>query len=285
MSYFEPYSLNIGGGLKEIDRPLIMGILNTTPDSFYAGSRCNDDEQIRRRVHQIVSEGADIIDIGGYSSRPMADDISPEEEINRLEKGLRIIHEEAPDAIISVDTFRANVAEYCVKEHGVHIVNDISAGQLDNRMLQTIGKLKVPYIMMHMRGNPHTMATLTDYGDLVADMLRFFGEKVKEAAYAGICDLIIDPGFGFSKTLQQNYELLGKLELFQELHLPVLVGVSRKSMIYKLFGTSPEEALNGTTAIHAIALLKGASILRVHDVRQAVETARIADASENPQTI
>lgn len=285
MSYFEPYSLNIGGCLKEIDRPLIMGILNTTPDSFYAGSRCNDDEQIRRRVHQIVSEGADIIDIGGYSSRPMADDISPEEEINRLDKGLRIIHEEAPDAIISVDTFRANVAEYCVKEHGAHIVNDISAGQLDHRMMQTVGKLKVPYIMMHMRGNPHTMTALTDYGDLVADMLRFFGEKVKEAAYAGVCDLIIDPGFGFSKTLQQNYELLGKLEIFQALHLPVLVGVSRKSMIYKLFGTSPEEALNGTTAIHAIALLKGASILRVHDVRQAVETARIAYASENPQTI
>lgn len=275
MYRFKPYTLNVGGLLKTVDKPLVMGILNTTPDSFYEGSRCNGDAVIRRRVRQILSEGADIIDIGGYSSRPNAEYITPEEEYSRVASGLKIIREEAPDAIVSVDTFRAGVAERCIGEYGVQIINDISSGELDKDMIPTAGKLKVPYIMMHMRGTPGTMANLTDYDDLIADMLRFFGKKIEAAADAGICDMILDPGFGFSKTLDQNYELLGKLGIFNQLGLPVLVGASRKSMIYKLFNTTPEHALNGTTVIDTIALMQGASILRVHDVRQAVEAVEI----------
>lgn len=281
MSYFAPYTLNIGGNLVEVAKPLVMGILNVTPDSFYPGSRCGcDDETIRRRVRQIAEEGGRIIDIGGYSSRSMADDISPEEEFSRLEKGLKIIAEETPGMIVSVDTFRASVARRCVEEYGVGIINDISSGQLDPDMIPTVGQLKVPYIMMHMRGNPHTMMQLTDYDNLVADMILFFSKKINEAAMAGINDIIIDPGFGFSKTLEQNYELLAGLDSFKLLELPMLVGVSRKSMIYKLFGTTPENSLNGTTVINTLSLLKGASILRVHDVRQAVEAIAIVEKME-----
>lgn len=276
MLEFKPYSLNIAGRLTTIDRPLVMGILNTTPDSFYAGSRCDSETLIRKRVRQIAEEKADIIDVGGYSSRPNAADIPEEEEYRRLAAGLRIIRQEMPEhPLISIDTFRSSVAERCVEEFGAHIVNDISAGELDPNMISTVARLKVPYIMMHMRGNPHTMSSLTDYADLTADMLRYFGRKIEEASAAGICDLIVDPGFGFSKTLDQNYELLGNLDIFKELDRPILVGVSRKSMIYKLFGTTPAESLNGTTAINAIALMKGAAILRVHDVKEAVETVGI----------
>lgn len=278
MEYFKPYSLNLSGRLLEVSSPLVMGILNVTPDSFYSGSRCGDAEwKIRARVRQILAEGGRIIDIGGYSSRPMADDVSAGEEWRRLSSALKILREEAPEAIVSVDTFRAVVAERCVGEYGVDIVNDISAGELDADMIATVARLKVPYVMMHMRGNPHTMQGLTDYDDVTAEVLRFFGGKVKEAAYAGIADIIVDPGFGFSKTLDQNYRLLASLEVLQELGCPLLAGVSRKSMIYNLLGVSPEESLGGTIAVNTLALLKGASILRVHDVKEAVETVAIVE--------
>lgn len=278
MEYFKPYSLNLSGRLLEVSSPLVMGILNVTPDSFYSGSRCGDAEgKIRARVRQILAEGGRIIDIGGYSSRPMADDVSVGEEWRRLSSALKILREEAPEAIVSVDTFRATVAERCVGEYGADIVNDISAGELDADMIATVARLKVPYVMMHMRGNPHTMQGLTDYDDVTAEVLRFLGGKVKEAAYAGIADIIVDPGFGFSKTLEQNYRLLASLEVLQELGCPLLVGVSRKSMIYNLLGVSPEESLGGTIAVNTLALLKGASILRVHDVKEAVETVAIVE--------
>lgn len=278
MEYFKPYSLNLSGRLLEVSSPLVMGILNVTPDSFYSGSRCGDAEgKIRARVRQILAEGGRIIDIGGYSSRPMADDVSAGEEWRRLSLALKILREEAPEAIVSVDTFRATVAERCVGEYGVDIVNDISAGELDSDMIATVARLKVPYVMMHMRGNPHTMQGLTDYDDVTAEVLRFLGGKIKEAAYAGIADIIVDPGFGFSKTLDQNYRLLASLEVLQELGCPLLAGVSRKSMIYNLLGVSPEESLGGTIAVNTLALLKGASILRVHDVKEAVETVAIVE--------
>ena len=277
MGYFEPYTLNVSGKLLEVDSPIVMGILNATPDSFYSGSRCDSDEAVRMRVRQIVSEGGRIIDVGGYSSRPMADDVAPEDEWRRLSAALRIVRDEAPGAIVSVDTFRASIAERCVGEYGVDIVNDISSGQLDRAMIPTVARLKVPYVMMHMRGNPHTMQDFTDYGDVAADVMRFLGDRMKEAAYAGISDIILDPGFGFSKTLDQNYELLARMELLRELGYPLLVGVSRKSMVYKLLGTSPEQSLNATTAVNTLALLKGASILRVHDVREAVEAVAVVE--------
>lgn len=277
MRYFEPYTLNVSGKLLEVDSPIVMGILNATPDSFYSGSRCDSDEAVRMRVRQIVSEGGRIIDVGGYSSRPMADDVAPEDEWRRLSAALRIVRDEAPGAIVSVDTFRASIAERCVGEYGVDIVNDISSGQLDRAMIPTVARLKVPYVMMHMRGNPHTMQDFTDYGDVAADVMRFLGDRMKEAAYAGISDIILDPGFGFSKTLDQNYELLARMELLRELGYPLLVGVSRKSMVYKLLGIGPEQSLNATTAVNTLALLKGASILRVHDVREAVEAVAVVE--------
>lgn len=275
MQRFKPYTLNLGGRLMAVEKPLVMAILNTTPDSFYSGSRCPEQEAIRQRVRQIVAEGADIIDIGGYSSRPNADDIPAEEEYRRLEAGLRIVKEEAPSLPVSVDTFRAAVAERCVGEWGVEIVNDIAAGGLDPAMIETVGRVKAAYVMMHMRGNPHTMTQLCDYDNLVADIMQYFGRKINEAQEAGINDIILDPGFGFSKSVDQNYELLGGMDAFLQLGLPVLVGVSRKSMIYKLFGTSPAEALNGTTAINMLAMAQGASILRVHDVKEAREAVEI----------
>lgn len=275
MHRFKPYTLNLGGRLTTVEKPLVMAILNITPDSFYSGSRCPEQYAIRQRVRQIVAEGADIIDIGGYSSRPNADDIPAEEEYRRLEAGLRIVKEEAPSLPVSVDTFRASVAERCVGEWGVEIVNDIAAGGLDPEMIPTVGRVKAAYVMMHMRGNPHTMTQLCDYDNLVADIMQYFGRKINEAQEAGVNDIILDPGFGFSKTVDQNYELLGGMDAFLQLGLPVLVGVSRKTMIYKLFGTTPAEALNGTTAINMLAMAQGASILRVHDVREACEAVEI----------
>lgn len=288
MNLFKPFSLNIGGHLVEVSRPLVMGILNVTPDSFYAGSRCCCDEaRIAARVRQMIDEGADLIDIGGYSSRPGADDVTPDEEFARLSTGLKVIRKVAPDTIVSVDTFRASVAERCVVEYGAAIINDISAGCLDPEMLQTVARLKTPYIMMHMRGTPHTMATMTDYDDVTAEVLRFLGQRIRTAAHAGICDIIADPGFGFSKDLDQNYRLMAGLGTLAALDVPLLVGVSRKSMIYNLLHTTPQDALNGTTVLNTIALLNGASILRVHDVRQAAEAVQIVceynNASPNVQ--
>lgn len=280
MAKFHNYSINIGGRLVEIDRPQVMGILNVTPDSFYSGSRCGvDEEVIRHRVRQMVAEGADMIDIGGYSSRPGACDISPEEEYSRLSTGLRIIHEEAPEGmIVSVDTFRAGVARRCVEECGAHIINDISGGDLDSNMYATVAELRVPYILMHMRGTPATMNKLTQYECVTADVIKDLQAKAFHLRQLGVNDIIIDPGFGFSKTVEQNYEMMRDLGEFLAMDYPVLVGISRKSMIYRLLGTSPEEALNGTTVLNTIAALSGAHILRVHDVKEAVEAVTIVGA-------
>lgn len=280
MAKFCSYSINIGGRLMTIDRPQVMGILNVTPDSFYSGSRCGVDEAvIRGRVRQMLDEGADMIDIGGYSSRPGADDISPEEELDRLRTGLKIIAEEAPDMIVSVDTFRADVARRCVEECGAHIINDISGGDLDSDMFATVASLHVPYILMHMRGTPATMTRLTDYECVTADVIKDLQAKACKLRLLGVNDIIIDPGFGFSKTVEQNYELMRNLNEFINMNFPILVGISRKSMIYRLLGTSAEEALNGTTVLNTMAALQGSHILRVHDVKAAVETVKIVAAT------
>jgi dihydropteroate synthase len=252
-----------------------MGILNVTPDSFYAGSRGVTERYILDRLHQIVNEGASIIDIGACSTRPGADNVSMEEEMNRLRMGLELVRKHCPDTIVSVDTFRADVAKMCVEEYGAAIINDISAGQMDKDMFTTIARLGIPYIIMHMKGTPQDMQVNPQYDHFLKEIFYYFSEKVQKLRDLGAKDIIIDPGFGFGKTLEHNYELMNHLEEFALFELPLLVGVSRKSMIYKLLGTTPEEALNGTTALNTIALLKGANILRVHDVREAVETVRI----------
>lgn len=270
--------INVKGELLDLSQPKVMGILNLTPDSFYADSRKQTEKDIICRVHQILEEGGTFIDMGAYSSRPDAEDVSPEEEMRRLRQGLEIVQRECPEALVSVDTFRADVARMCVEEYGAALVNDISAGDLDTHMLSTIAQLKVPYILMHMQGNPQTMQLDPHYDNPVKEVIRYFAEKIEKLRTLGVKDLILDPGFGFGKTLKHNYEILDKLEEFQLFQLPVLVGVSRKSMIYKLLNETPEKALNGTTAVHAIALMKGAKILRVHDVKAAVETVRIFNA-------
>ncbi len=270
--------INVKGELLDLSQPKVMGILNLTPDSFYADSRKQTEKDIICRVHQILEEGGTFIDMGAYSSRPDAEDVSPEEEMRRLRQGLEIVQRECPEALVSVDTFRADVAKMCVEEYGAALVNDISAGDLDDHMFPTIAQLKVPYILMHMQGNPQTMQLNPHYDNPVKEVIRYFAEKIEKLRTLGVKDLILDPGFGFGKTLKHNYEILDKLEEFQLFQLPVLVGVSRKSMIYKLLNETPEEALNGTTAVHAIALMKGAKILRVHDVKAAVETVRIFNA-------
>lgn len=270
--------INVKGELLDLSQPKVMGILNLTPDSFYADSRKQTEKDIICRVHQILEEGGTFIDMGAYSSRPDAEDVSPEEEMRRLRQGLEIVQRECPEALVSVDTFRADVAKMCVEEYGAALVNDISAGDLDAHMFPTIAQLKVPYILMHMQGNPQTMQLNPHYDNPVKEVIRYFAEKIEKLRTLGVKDLILDPGFGFGKTLKHNYEILDKLEELQLFQLPVLVGVSRKSMIYKLLNETPEEALNGTTAVHAIALMKGAKILRVHDVKAAVETVRIFNA-------
>ncbi len=270
--------INVKGELLDLSQPKVMGILNLTPDSFYADSRKQTEKDIICRVHQILEEGGTFIDMGAYSSRPDAEDVSPEEEMRRLRQGLEIVQRECPETLVSVDTFRADVAKMCVEEYGAALVNDISAGDLDTHMFPTIAQLKVPYILMHMQGNPQTMQLNPHYDNPVKEVIRYFAEKIEKLRTLGVKDLILDPGFGFGKTLKHNYEILDKLEEFQLFQLPVLVGVSRKSMIYKLLNETPEEALNGTTAVHAIALMKGAKILRVHDVKAAVETVRIFNA-------
>ena len=259
----------------DLSSPRVMGILNVTPDSFYADSRMSSDEQIASRVHQIQKEGADIIDIGGYSSRPGADNVSIQEEMARLRKGLQILYRELPEAVVSVDTFRADVAKMCVEEYGVAIVNDISAGQLDERMFTTVAALNVPYIMMHMQGTPQQMQQNPSYDNLEKEVFLYFAKRIQQLRDLGMKDIILDPGFGFGKTLEHNYQLLAHLEDFSIFELPLLVGVSRKSMIYKLLGIEPQDSLNGTTVLNTVSLLKGANLLRVHDVRQAVETIKL----------
>lgn len=270
-----PYTINVGGKLMDLGEPQVMGILNVTPDSFYSASRKNTEQEIADRVQAILAEGGSMIDIGAYSSRSGADDVSAEEEMDRLRGGLKILRNIAPDAVVSVDTFRADVAKMCVEEFGVQIINDISGGELDDRMFDTVAALGVPYILMHMKGDPQTMQNGPHYDDLLAEMLRYFGTKVQQLHELGVKDVILDPGFGFAKTLEHNYELMNRMQDLQVLELPMLVGISRKSMIYRLLGTSPEEALNGTSVLNTLALLKGASILRVHDVKAAVEVVQI----------
>ena len=270
-----PLYINVNGRLMDLSEPQVMGILNVTPDSFYAGSRGVTERDILTRLHQITEEGASIIDIGAYSSHPEAEDVSVEEEMNRLRTGLELVRKHQPDAVVSVDTFRADVAKMCVEEYGVAIVNDISAGQMDKDMFTTIARLGIPYIIMHMKGTPQTMQNNPQYAHFLKEIFYFFSEKVQKLRDIGVKDILIDPGFGFGKTMEHNYELMNHLEEFSLFEVPLLVGVSRKSMIYKLLGSTPEEALNGTTALNTIALLKGANILRVHDVKAATETVKI----------
>lgn len=270
-----PYTINVGGRLLDLSEPQVMGILNVTPDSFYADSRCKTDVDIANKVRQMIGEGADMIDIGAYSSRPGADEVSPQEEKDRLRQGLSIVKDIAPDIILSVDTFRADVARMCVEEYGVHIINDISGGELDSQMFETVAELGVPYILMHMQGTPQTMQLAPHYDNLMAEMLQYFGKKVQQLHELGVKDVILDPGFGFAKTLDHNYELMAHLQDLQVLGLPMLVGISRKSMIYRLLDTTPAESLNGTTVLNTIALSKGASILRVHDVKACREAVTL----------
>lgn len=267
--------INAGGRLIDLSIPQIMGILNVTPDSFYADSRMQTGEAVAERVRQIIGEGGTMIDIGAYSSRPGAADVSPREEMERLRWGLSILRREAPDAVVSVDTFRADVARMCVEEYGVQMVNDISAGKMDADMLSTVARLGVPYIMMHMQGTPRDMQAVPHYDNLLKEVFLYFAERIQQLRDLGAKDIILDPGFGFGKTIEHNYELLAHLDDFRLFELPLLVGVSRKSMIYRLLGITPQEALNGTTILHTIALQKGAHILRVHDVRQAVQAVKI----------
>lgn len=268
-------TIRVNGQLMNLSTPKVMGILNVTPDSFYAGSRKETTSDIAYRVEQIITEGADMIDIGAYSSRSNAEHVSTKEEMARLRKGLEIIREVAPEAIVSVDTFRADVASMCVEEYGAALINDISGGQMDERMFDTVARLNVPYIMMHMQGTPQDMQLHIHYNHLRMEIMQYFALKVQELYARGVKDIIIDPGFGFGKTLAHNYELFKHLEDFKLFGLPLLVGISRKSMIHKLLDSSPEEALNGTTVLNTIALTKGADILRVHDVKACVEAVRI----------
>lgn len=278
-----PRYINVNGRLMDLSEPQVMGILNVTPDSFYAGSRMETEKDIINRLHQITSEGASILDIGAYSSRPDAEHISTEEEMNRLRTGLDLVRKHQPEAIVSVDTFRADVAKMCVEEYGVAMINDISAGQLDAAMFGTIAQLGVPYIMMHMQGTPQNMQMNPHYDNLLKEVLLYFAERVQKLRDLGVKDIIIDPGFGFGKTLEHNYELMNHLDEFQLFELPLLVGISRKSMIYKLLGTNPEEALNGTTVLNTLALMKGANILRVHDVKAAKETVTLVEKMKSCQ--
>jgi dihydropteroate synthase len=273
--FSKKYTLNCRGKLINLSTPLVMGILNITPDSFYDGGKYTTEKQILKKTGQMIREGASIIDVGAYSSRPGAEEISVDEEIGRLTPALGAIRKKYRDIIISVDTFRSSVAEMAVKEYDVDIINDISAGDADKDMFSMIASLSVPYIMMHMKGTPMDMQVNPVYDDVVEEILLYFSEKVQKAKLAGICDIIIDPGFGFGKTLDHNYRILSRLDDFKILELPVLAGFSRKSMIYKALDITSREALNGTSVLNTIALMKGADILRVHDVREAVQTIKL----------
>ncbi|MHA7941805.1 dihydropteroate synthase [Formosa sp. 3Alg 14/1] len=257
--------------------PTVMGILNLTPDSFFDGGRYKNEQDIITQVETMLRDGATFIDVGAYSSKPNADHVSEAEERSRILPVVDLLIKTFPNLILSIDTFRSGIAKSCI-EAGASIINDISAGQLDPLMLETVGKLKVPYIMMHMRGTPQNMQKQTDYNDLLKDILFYFSERIALARQHGITDIIVDPGFGFSKTREQNFELLNRLELLNITELPLLIGVSRKSMIYKTLENTPQEALNGTTVLNTVSLQKGASILRVHDVKEAMECITLVTA-------
>lgn len=268
-------TLNIKGTLTSLNTPLVMGILNITPDSFYADSRKQTEAAIEGRIQAILSEGGQIIDVGGYSSRPDAAEVTAAEEMERLSVAFKILKTHYPDVAVSVDTFRAGIARRSVEEYGAAIINDISGGGLDAEMFSTVAALRVPYIMMHMHGTPQTMQQYTDYADMMEDVILYFAGKVRQLRLMGVNDIILDPGFGFSKTIDQNYQLMSRLREFDQFGLPLLVGISRKSMIYKFLGVTPAESLNGTTVLNTLALLGGVDILRVHDVRAAVEAVQI----------
>jgi len=268
-------SLNCGGKLLDLSVPKIMGILNVTPDSFYDGGEYDDPDKILKKVNRMIDEGADILDVGGISTRPGSEPISEKEEIERIIPAIRLIRDHFPDTIISVDTYRANVARIAAKDWSVEIINDISGGSMDKSMFDTVADLQIPYIFMHMKGSPLTMQNHIHYVDIISEMLDYFAEKVALLRSLGLNDIVIDPGFGFSKSLEQNFHLLHHLDAFQAFELPILAGISRKSMIYKTLETEPSESLNGTTVLNTIALLKGANILRVHDIKEAVQTVTL----------
>ena len=270
-----PMYINAGGKLISLEVPKVMGVLNITPDSFYTGSRFMEENAIIAAAGKMLEDGADFLDVGGYSSRPGAEDIPPAEEKKRVLKAVKIISGEFPGAIISVDTFRADIAREAVLGCGARMINDISGGESDPEMFPLIEEINVPYVMMHMRGNPRTMQDNTIYDDVVADILKWFGEKIVRLQSAGVKDIIIDPGFGFSKTIKDNFELLNRLKNFSIAGLPVMVGISRKSMIWRTLEITPDESLNGTSVLNTVALMNGADILRVHDVKEAVETVRL----------
>lgn len=275
MQPFRTYSLNLNGRLVLIDRPWVMGIINVTPDSFYSASRVNDEAALVERVRQMVADGADVLDVGACSTRPDSQSVDAQGEMQRLQWALAVIRREAPDVVISVDTFRADVARRCVEQWGADIINDISGGTLDEEMFSTVASLGVPYVLTHTRGTPATMSSMTDYGDVAADVLEWMARRIDELRQMGVADVIADPGFGFAKDVEQNYRLLTCLDAFHALNAPLLVGVSRKRMVYMPLGISPDEALNGTTVVNTMALERGAHILRVHDVKAAVQAVTL----------
>jgi dihydropteroate synthase len=267
--------MRLNNTIIDLSKPRVMTIINITPDSFYDGSRCFTEEQIERKVLAALDEGADMFDVGGYSSRPNADDVPINEEIRRIARAMKVIRRVAPSTAVSIDSFRAEVIRRTVEEFGDCIVNDISAGELDPTMVETVAELRLPYVAMHMRGTPTTMQKMTSYSDVVEDVRKYFLRKIEQLREAGIEDIVVDAGFGFAKSLDQNYELIRGLHRLTDLGVPLLVGISRKSMIYQLLGCTPDKALNGTTALHMEALRQGAKILRVHDTREAKEVITI----------
>lgn len=275
--------INVKGKLLDLSTPKVMGIINITNDSFFQGSRFNEEKDIIKAAVRMTEDGADILDVGGYSTRPGAQDILPDEEKSKVLKAIKLIYRELPEAIISVDTFRAEVAMEAVNDCGASIINDISGGESDTKMFSVVEKLNVPYILMHMKGNPRTMQNNPVYDDIVADILRWFGERIFRLQSSGVKDIIIDPGFGFGKTITHNFEMLRRLGDFSIAGLPVLVGVSRKSMIWKTLKITADEALNGTSVLNSVALLNGADILRVHDVKEAVQCVKLIEKVKNDQ--
>ncbi len=273
-------TINCRGNLIDLTTPKVMGILNLTPDSFYSESRNKPDGDFLKNAETMLQEGAFFLDIGGYSTRPGALEVTPDDELKRVIPAVELLLKEFPDALISIDTFRSKIADDCLKA-GAALINDISAGNLDEDMMKVVAKHQVPYIMMHMRGTPQTMKDLNHYEDMLREILLFFSQKIKSAHRHGIADVIIDPGFGFSKNIAQNFELLNKMGLLKILELPLLAGLSRKSTIYKTLGCEPAEALNGTSILNTVALLNGANILRVHDVKEAVEAVKLTGCLKN----
>ena len=273
-------TINCTGKLVDLSTPKIMGILNVTPDSFYDGGVHNSEKKILDHVEKMLNDGAIFIDIGAYSSRPNAINIDEDEELNRVVPALELVNKKFPEAIISIDTFRSKVAETCLNS-GASIINDISAGEMDKKMMEIVGKYNVPYVMMHMKGNPQNMIRKTNYDDMLKEIIKYFSKKINQAVSYKINDMIIDPGFGFAKDLKQNYDLLSNIDLLKILDKPIMVGISRKSMIYQSLKTSAKESLNGTTVLNTVSLIKGASILRVHDVKEANECIKLISALNN----